>query len=244
MTSSNLEHMGKAVRALKEGMDATKAGTTESQRLDAAMKSVQSASSEIAQILKTIDEIAFQTNILALNAAVEAARAGTAGAGFAVVADEVRNLAQRSSEAAKQSSTRIGGALEQIQVSAQSAAKVAQHLKSIAAGQIQAASDTEEVQASCREQITCVNQVSQALNQFSDQTQKIAMESEQTAASATLLEERIAEVDHGASDIQNLIHGSRSRNESVGDNAEPGFSSAEPPRLASRAPVRQSIRKS
>lgn len=99
--------------------------------LQAAMKEMSAASASIAKIVRSIDEIAFQTNILALNAAVEAARAGPAGAGFAVVADEVRNLAQRSATAARETSHQIGDALAKSTRGAELAARVEVSLRKV-----------------------------------------------------------------------------------------------------------------
>ncbi len=101
MTARNAESSSRADSMMSENAAQVKSGFTTVEQMAAAMEAINQSSEEIGRIIKTIEDIAFQTNILALNAAVEAARAGEAGQGFAVVADEVRNLAQRSAQASQ-----------------------------------------------------------------------------------------------------------------------------------------------
>ncbi|MCP4110636.1 MAG: hypothetical protein GY749_34790 [Desulfobacteraceae bacterium] len=101
---NNVEYSVKADQFMKESGKIMSEAQDSMKRLTSSMEKIYSASENTSRIIKTIDSIAFQTNILALNAAIEAARAGEAGAGFAVVADEVRNLAMQSAEAAKDTS--------------------------------------------------------------------------------------------------------------------------------------------
>ncbi len=101
MTRQSAEHSIQAESMVSEADSVTRQGAEAMKRMSSAMGRIKASSDKTAKIIKTIDEIAFQTNLLALNAAVEAARAGDAGKGFAVVAEEVRNLAQRSAEAAR-----------------------------------------------------------------------------------------------------------------------------------------------
>lgn len=107
MAKRNAEHAQTAKTLAASARQSAEAGTREMQEMTAAMADIKASSDNVADILKTIEEIAFQTNLLALNAAVEAARAGEAGAGFSVVAEEVRNLARRSSVAAQETSVKL-----------------------------------------------------------------------------------------------------------------------------------------
>lgn len=122
-----------------------------------AVEAMQASETEVSKIVSTIDEIAFQTNILALNAAVEAARAGESGMGFAVVADEVRNLAQRSAEAARETSQKIELSLSSSSQGIESSSRVAESL--------------QEIDSRSTEVASCFNQL---LEQVRDVDQKVS----------------------------------------------------------------------
>lgn len=119
---------GVSIRVMGEAIEGIQAS---GQEMCAAVDGISVASREVAKIVKTIDEIAFQTNILALNAAVEAARAGEAGLGFAVVADEVRNLAQRSATAAKESTDKIEESLRKSEQGVAVSQRVSKNLRDV-----------------------------------------------------------------------------------------------------------------
>jgi methyl-accepting chemotaxis protein len=152
--------------------------------MTASMQQIDSSSGKISKIIKVIDEIAFQTNILALNAAVEAARAGEAGLGFAVVADEVRNLAQRSAEAAKDTAGLIE---ESVLKSGEGSARLSQVVTSIYAvteGAAKVRALVDEVESASKGQALGIEQISKAVAQMEEVTQRSAASAEEAASAS------------------------------------------------------------
>jgi methyl-accepting chemotaxis protein/methyl-accepting chemotaxis protein-1 (serine sensor receptor) len=149
-----------------------------------AMNGINASSEKISKIIRVIDEIAFQTNILALNAAVEAARAGEAGLGFAVVADEVRNLAQRCSQAAKDTASLIEESIANAADGKVKVDQVAQSIEGITAESRKIKTLVDEVNVGSEEQSRGIEQIGKAVAQMEQITQTTAASAEESAAAA------------------------------------------------------------
>jgi methyl-accepting chemotaxis protein len=184
MIKRNAENAEKANELARHARTAADQGATDMQTMNAAMEGIQTSSGDVAKIIKTIDEIAFQTNILALNAAVEAARAGEAGMGFAVVADEVRNLAQRSAQAAKETAAKIEGAISKTEQGVQVCGTVAKGLQEIVEKIRKVDELVAEVTAASKEQSQGISQVNTAVGQMDKVTQANAATAEESASAS------------------------------------------------------------
>ena len=199
-TKENSELAGKTSQLSETIKQNALKGSSQMDDMITAVKEINEASQSISKIIKTIDDIAFQTNILALNAAVEAARAGQHGKGFAVVAEEVRNLASKSAEAAKDTGDMIQNSMEKAEYGSNIAGETAESLKDIVTGISESSEFISEIARSSEEQSlgisqinTGIDQVAQVVQQNSATAEESAAASEEMSSQSSILEELISQ---------------------------------------------------
>lgn len=209
VTKANAESAAGAKAISHEAMQAAHIGRVHMQRMQQAMQEIQQASDRVSKIIRTIDEIAFQTNILALNAAAEAARAGEAGLGFAVVADEVRSLARRSTESARETAGIIEESLTRAREGGVICGDVQIQLESIGT-HIDRLDDTvRKISQASLEQSQGIESINVAVSQLSVLTQGNAANAESSAGASAALQQQSRDLHRMVSDLRELVSGAR-----------------------------------
>lgn len=230
MTRRNAENTHQAATLMQ---DADRQGSQSNVMLGEmvhSMSAITESSTKVSKIIRTIDEIAFQTNILALNAAVEAARAGEAGAGFAVVADEVRSLAHRSAQAAKDTADLIEEATTAATAGSTKVVQVAASIAAITDSISRVKALVDEVSVASRQQTEGIDQVTRAVGQMEQVTQSTAATAEESAAAS---EELSAQAEHAlavVSRLRTMVNGASSASDTSGTHSSISPRTSAPPR--------------
>ncbi len=201
----NAANAGEAETAMNQSKPLIENGVNAMMRMTEAMEEIKNSSQETSKIIKTIDDIAFQTNLLALNAAVEAARAGEAGKGFAVVAEEVRNLAQRSAEAAKDTSNLIQKSQASSDRGANVANEVSENLKQIEDSIASVTGLVAEISAASKEQAVGIQQMNATMTEMDEVVQDNASSSEESASAAEELSSQANELKEVVNELVLLV---------------------------------------
>jgi methyl-accepting chemotaxis protein len=182
--NENAENAGQASEMANTVVVEMDASNQKMQGMIEAMNEISRCSDEIGKVIKTIEDIAFQTNILALNAAVEAARAGSAGKGFAVVADEVRNLASKSAEASQNTAVLIENTLKAVKNGTTIADETAESLKQAVEGVSEVTGIVGRISEASKDQAAAVSQVTMGIDQISSVVQTNSATAEESAAAS------------------------------------------------------------
>lgn len=185
--SSSAEHALNASTQIKSVGKLSSESNQQMQEMMVAIKEINHKSAEIGKIIKVIDDIAFQTNILALNASIEAARAGQAGKGFAVVADEVRNLATKSADAAKETTTLIEESIKAVENGNSIAGKTNEILTKVIKGVSQSVKSIDEISEASLDQSESLKQILVGIEQISSVVQTNAATAQESSAASNEL---------------------------------------------------------
>ena len=207
MTRKNAENSASSASMMSEVDEHVQHGNQTLERMVSSMQAIHNSSDKISKIIKVIDEIAFQTNILALNAAVEAARAGEAGMGFAVVADEVRNLAQRSAQAAKDTTALIEESILNSNEGGGKLQEVAQVMSAITGSTGKVKTLVDEVNLGSQEQAKGIEQISKAIAQMDQVTQSTAASAEESASASEELSAQAEALNTIVVQLRSLVGG-------------------------------------
>jgi len=197
-TRQNAEQASSAATLTEQAIEDVKTGNQQMQNMMVAMQEINESSNSISKIIKSIDDIAYQTNILALNAAVEAARAGESGRGFAVVAEEVRSLAAKSAEAAKETSDLIEDSIGKVNAGSRIMDTVVKAMEEISNVVRESETIIGSIADSSSYQATAVAEIEQAIEQVSQVVQTDSATSQECAAAS-------AELSNQASRMREML---------------------------------------
>jgi Methyl-accepting chemotaxis protein len=207
MIQQNSINIQEAVQLSGDTKQAAEKGNYEMDEMMKSMNEIKKSSDQIAKIIKVIDDIAFQTNILALNAAIEAARAGEAGMGFAVVAEEVRNLAQRSAQAAKDTTAMIELNIELSGKGVSITERVREALNEITAQAKKVSELMAEISVASQEQSQGIEEVNKAIAQMEKVIQQNAANAEENASSSENLSDQAQILREIVQQLFELVNG-------------------------------------
>ncbi|MCC8179756.1 MAG: methyl-accepting chemotaxis protein [Planctomycetes bacterium] len=207
MTRQNADNANKTNDTTQNNNKQIATGSEAVRNMTEAMAEIDNSAEQINRIIKTIEEIAFNTNLLALNAAVEAARAGEAGKGFAVVADEVRSLAQRSAQAAGDTTKLIETTIDRVKNGTEIAAQLDASFKEIEEGSNSVSRLIGEITSATNEQAQGVDQVNTAVAQMDKVTQNNAATAEEAASAAEELSAQAGALNNMVEDLVVLVEG-------------------------------------
>jgi methyl-accepting chemotaxis protein len=244
MTRQNADNAREANQMMRDTTQVVKKANETMAATQKAMDAVSQAGSEIAKIIKTIDEISFQTNLLSLNAAVEAARAGEAGKGFAVVAEEVRSLAQRAANAAKTTSELIEGTVTRIAEGAGLVKQAEAAFQELSRGAERVAQLVDEITAASQEQAHGLDQISQSMSHMDQVVQSTAASAEEAAATSRELSSQSRNMQIIMQQLEDLVGTTQHNGSRLTDSGGPAaYTRKEAPQIARRGAEKQKAQK-